>query len=137
MFKKLLSVGIMCVALSILGIGQEAGANQLKFELQAVVPMKCDAKLQGSKLDQIDVSRSCNVAHKIEIKHPHTATRGFKGSKGLKIQYEGKDYTIKPGSAISIMSGPVSKKLDTLKIIKPSGQETTKANNLQFQITPL
>lgn len=137
MFKRLLKLGIVCVVFTIVGASQQADANQLKFELQAVVPMKCNAQLQSHQKDQIDVTRSCNIAHKIEIAHPNRSQRSFKTSKGLKIQYEGKDYTIKPGSKISIISGPVSKKLDTLKIIKPAGKEAASANNLQFQITPL
>lgn len=133
MLNKILTLGAICALSTSFGAINAAKANQLKIVLQAKVDINCKANIRASQqAGALDVTRSCNTPHKIEIAHP--AKRDFKGAKGLKIQFEGKEYKVNPGGRVSIISGPVSEKSDTLKVIKSS---ETHSDNLQFQITPL
>lgn len=133
MIKNILILGAICALSTSFGAIDAAKANQLKIVLQAQVDINCKANVKASaQAGALDVTRSCNTPHKIEIAHP--AKRDFKGAKSLKIQFEGKEYKVNPGSRVSIISGPVSEKSETLKVIKASSERT---DNLQFQITPL
>jgi hypothetical protein len=108
-----------------MGFSAPVNANQVQFQIQAIVPVNCGANVQYVA-GNLQISRNCNTGHNIEISNNASA------KTDLNFTYGGRDYNLAPGKRVSISSAPVFNQVDTLTL---TGD--TDASGMEFQIMPL